>query len=136
MKINAYVHCRIGTDIEQRQAQGGTVLASFRFVTTEKIKGEEHTTWMDAVAFGKTAEMLVQYFGKGKTLILMGVIREDKWQDRETGQSRSKHKLYVNGFDFVTGNRQENEGQQPNQVWSDEPQPGNPRRSEDFDVPF
>lgn len=51
--------------------------------------------WIDATAFNKLAENLVESVKKGDLIILTGKIRTEEWDDRESGQKRSKISLIV-----------------------------------------
>ena len=73
---------------------------------TEKWKGKdgatnEDTCFLDWVAFGKPAEVLNQYLKKGDAVLLEGRLTQDRWDDKETGAKRSKHKLKVREFAFM-----------------------------------
>jgi len=69
------------------------------------------TTFVDCVGFGKQAEVIGQHLVKGKQVIVRGQLMQNQWEDKETGQKRSKLEVRlenVNGF-FFTGNAQRGE---------------------------
>lgn len=59
----------------------------------------ESTTWVDVVAFGKTANTLAEYVSKGDKLYIEGEITKDKWTDNN-GSERISQKVRINSFEF------------------------------------
>lgn len=75
---------------ESRQTGGGVTVASFTVAVNRKYKGEDETTFIDCTAFGGQAEFTSAYLGKGDSVIVDGRLHQEKWQDKQTGQNRSK----------------------------------------------
>lgn len=61
---------------------------------------QEEVTFIDCEAFGKTAEVINQYFRKGNPIFIEGRLKLDQWQDKE-GHNRSKLKVVVENFQFI-----------------------------------
>ncbi len=61
----------------------------------------EEVLFIDCNAFGKTAETINQYCQKGRPLLIEGRLKLDTWDDKQTGQKRSKHKVHIDSFTFV-----------------------------------
>ena len=61
---------------------------------------QEETTFVDCEAWGKTAEVINQYFRKGKPIFIEGRLKLDQWQDKE-GHNRNRLKVVVETFQFV-----------------------------------
>jgi single-strand DNA-binding protein len=61
---------------------------------------QDEVTFVDCEAFGKTAEMINQYFRKGNPILVEGRLKLDQWQDKE-GNNRSKLKVVAENFQFV-----------------------------------
>jgi len=62
------------------------------------------TTFVDCVAFGNQAGVIGQHLSKGKQIIVRGQLMPNTWEDKETGQKRTKLEVRlenVNGFFFV-----------------------------------
>ena len=97
-------------DPEIRTTQSGLSIAKLglavnrRFSTKDGEKKEE-TTFVDIDAFGKQAEVLGQHAAKGTALMVEGRLRLDTWQDKESGQNRSKLGVVLENFQFVGGGR-------------------------------
>lgn len=56
-------------------------------------------------AFGKAAEILGKYLKKGDSVLLAGSMRQDKWEDKETGANRSRLKLRVEEFTLLNNTK-------------------------------
>src|SRR6476659_5302072 len=57
--------------------------------------------------FGKQADLVEQYLAKGRQVYLEGRLELDQWDDKATGQKRSKHKLVVENMQFLDGRQEE-----------------------------
>ena len=63
-------------------------------------RGKDDTTFIDVTLWNKTAETAKKFLDKGKFVIIEGRLQEDSWEDKETGQKRSKIKIVANGLDL------------------------------------
>jgi single-strand DNA-binding protein len=82
-------------DPELRYTPKGTAIAKFglavnRVWTNEAGEKTEEVTFVDIDVFGRTAENVAQYMRKGSPLLVEGRLRLDQWDDKQTGQKRSK----------------------------------------------
>ncbi len=82
-------------DPELRYTPKGTAVAKIglavnRVWTTETGEKKEEVTFVDVDMFGRTAENVAQYMRKGSSLLVEGRLRLDQWDDKQTGQKRSK----------------------------------------------
>jgi single-strand DNA-binding protein len=83
-----------------------TAVAEFGIAMNRKFKtasGEEReeVTFVDCAAFGRTGEVINQYFQKGKPIFIEGRIKYDSWEDKQGGGKRSKISVVVESFQFV-----------------------------------
>ena len=83
---------RIGKDPEVRHTQSGQSVASFSVATDESYKDQsgqkvEKTEWHRITAWGKQAEFIGNYLGKGRLVYIEGKIETRKWTDNN-GQER------------------------------------------------
>ena len=104
-------------DIELRHTPSDTTVANFGMAVNEKFKGtdgsqKERTTFVDCEAWGRTAETMAQYLSKGRPVFIEGRLQFDQWDDRETGQKRSKLKIRVDSFQFVDSGKGGRQGGQ------------------------
>lgn len=100
-------------DVDVRFSQSGLAIGKFGLAINRQSKtkdGEkrETTCFVDLTAFGKQAEVLQQYVGKGSPLFVEGRLEYSTWEAKEGGK-RSKLEVIVENFQFV-GGRQENAG--------------------------
>ena len=106
-------------DPELRYTPKGMAICKFglainRNWTTESGEKKEEVTFVDIDAFGRQAETIAQYLKKGGGLMIEGRLRLDQWDDKQTGQKRSKLGVVVEGFQFTGGpNRGEGGGEAP-----------------------
>ncbi|HWE97825.1 MAG TPA: single-stranded DNA-binding protein [Tepidisphaeraceae bacterium] len=85
-----------------------TAVAEFGLACNRKFKtaqGEEReeVTFVDVAAFGKTGELINQYFTKGKPIFIEGRLKYDQWEDKQGGGKRSKLTVVVDNFQFIGG---------------------------------
>jgi single-strand DNA-binding protein len=85
-------------------------LAINRTWKTESGETKEEVTFVDVDAFGRQAEVIAQYMRKGRPLLVEGRLRLDQWDDKQTGQKRSKLGVVLESFSFVDSKGGENSG--------------------------
>lgn len=118
-------------------------LAVNRTWRNEAGESKEEVTFVDVDAFGRQAETLAQYMKKGSPLMIEGRLKLDQWDDKQSGQKRSKLGVVVEGFQFLGGNRSEGASDAPRRSAPSSgspspaaaPEPDMPSPEED-DVPF
>lgn len=97
-------------DPELRQTQSGTAVCRFSIAVNRSYSGQdgnlrEETCFIEVDSFGRTAENIAKFFTKGKPILMEGRLRQDTWDDKETGKSRSKLVVVLDRFEFVGGAR-------------------------------
>jgi single-strand DNA-binding protein len=107
-------------DPELRYTPKGTAIAKLGLAVNRVWKNEageskEEVTFVDIDAFGKQAETIGQYLKKGRPLLVEGRLRLDQWDDKQTGQKRSRLGVVLESFQFLDsgGNRGEAGGEAP-----------------------
>src|SRR5437667_2439615 len=93
-------------DPELRYTPKGVAIAKLglavnRTWRTETGETKEEVTFVDIDSFGKQAETIAQYLKKGSPLLMEGRLRLDQWDDKQTGQKRSKLNVVLESFKFV-----------------------------------
>ncbi len=68
-------------------------LAVNRAYTTDNGEKREEVTFIDITLWGRTAEIVGEYCKKGRPLLVEGRLQLDTWDDKATGQKRSKLKV-------------------------------------------
>ncbi len=141
-------------DPELRQTQSGTSVCRFSIAVNRSYNSQDgssrdETCFVEIDCFGRSAENIAKYFTKGKPILIEGRLRQDSWEDKQTGQKRTKLMVVLERFEFVGGARDSNSGGFGNGGYDAEysaPQPrggsrpaaARPRNDdiEDDDVPF
>jgi len=138
-------------DPELRYTPKGTAIAKLGMAINRTWKSEtgenkEEVTFVDADAFGRTAEVIAQYLKKGRPILVEGRLKFDQWEDKNTKQKVSKLRVVVEGFQFLDSGRGDGASGDssrssrptaaaPAQSAAEPAEPGAPAPEED-DVPF
>ncbi len=93
-------------DPETRTTPNGQSVTSFSLAVNRTWKGadgqqQEAVSFIDCVAWGKAGEIIAQYLGKGRAVLVSGRLDQRSWEDKETGGKRSKVEVVVEDFNFV-----------------------------------
>src|SRR5258708_37061505 len=94
-------------DVEMRYTPSGQPLATFGLAVNRKFRDSktnemrEEVTFVDIDVWGKSAETAHQYLSKGKPIFIEGRLKLDQWDDKATGQKRSKLKVVAERFQFL-----------------------------------
>jgi single-strand DNA-binding protein len=105
----------ITRDPELKYAQSGTTVCNFGMAVSEKYKDKETTSFFDLVAFGKVAEIIEQYTQKGSPLFIEGKLKQESWEDKQTGQKRSKVVIVVESVQLLGSRSDRQQTQQTQQ---------------------
>jgi len=84
-------------------------LAVNRTYTTDGGEKREETTFVDVTMWGRQAEIAGEYLKKGRPLFVEGRLQLDTWDDKQTGQKRSKMRVVCENFQML-GSRDGSEG--------------------------
>lgn len=93
---NITITGNVVADPELRTTANGKSVASFTVVTSKSVKQTDgtwentDTTFWDVKCWGKTAENVVNSVTKGASVIVVGSAIQENWEDKNTGQKRSK----------------------------------------------
>ena len=68
-------------------------IAVNRVYTTDSGEKREEATFVDVTLWGRTAEIAGEYLKKGRPVFIEGRLQLDSWDDKQTGQKRSKLKV-------------------------------------------
>ena len=92
-------------DVDVRYTPSGMAIADFSIaINTHRKDKQDEVYFANITAFGKQAEVLEQYAGKGTALFVAGRLVRDKWEDND-GNTRSKDKVILSNFQFVGGKK-------------------------------
>jgi single-strand DNA-binding protein len=101
-------------DPEVRYTPKGTAVAELglainRVYSSENGEKREETTFVDVTLWGRTAEIAGEYLKKGRPVFIEGRLQLDSWDDKQTGQKRSKLKVVGEAMQLM-GSRGGGEG--------------------------
>jgi single-strand DNA-binding protein len=101
-------------DPEVRYTPKGTAVADIglavnRIYSAEDGEKKEETTFVDVTLWGRQAEVAGQYLKKGRPVFIEGRLQLDTWDDKQTGQKRSRLRVVSENMQLL-GSRPESEG--------------------------
>jgi single-strand DNA-binding protein len=93
-------------DPELRYTPKGTAVADValainRIWNNEQNQRQEETTFVDITLWGRQAEIAQQYLTKGRGVFIEGRLQMDTWEDKTSGQKRSKLKVVAENLQFM-----------------------------------
>jgi len=93
-------------DPELRYTPKGTAVAKFGMAINRTWKSEtgeakEEVTFVDVEAWERQAEVIAQYFKKGRPILVEGRLKLDQWEDKNTHQKQSKLRVRLESFSFI-----------------------------------
>lgn len=101
----------ITNDLEVKPAGQSQVL-KFGLGVRGNFKKDE-TNFIQIEAWGKSAELIEQYCQKGSKLLVVGELKQDRFEDKE-GNKREKIKVNVDRFEFLDGKQSNQQSKQDN----------------------
>jgi single-strand DNA-binding protein len=123
-------------------------LAINRTFTLESGEKREEATFVDVELWGRLAEIAGEYAKKGRPIYIEGRLRMDTWEDKASGQKRSRLKVVGENLQLL-GGRTEGGSGRPASIGGDheshEPapsrrsapsRPASPSTEADDDIPF
>jgi single-strand DNA-binding protein len=95
-------------DPEIRYTQGGMAICSIGLAVNERFKGQDgewqdRASFIDITIFGKRGEAFAKFHKKGAPAFIEGKLRLDQWEDKQSGQKRSKLFVVADSWEFVGG---------------------------------
>lgn len=107
-------------DPELKHIPSGTAVCEFSLAVNDKVK--RNNEWVDEVSFfdcvtwGRTAEVVCEHLSKGSGLMIEGRLKQQRWEDKDSGAARSKVKINVERMQFMPkrGRASDNSDDGPN----------------------
>jgi len=93
---------RLTRDPEQRTTTTGKTIASFS-IAVDRGGQDDAADFFDVSAWEKLGELVMQYLGKGRRVLVQGRLRQDSWDDKETGKKRSRIEVTASDITFLDG---------------------------------
>lgn len=94
-------------DAELRSTPSGTSILSLGVAVNDRRRNangewEDYANFIDCTMFGKRAESLHQYLKKGTKVAIEGRLHYSSWEDRNSGQRRSKVDVTIDEIEFMS----------------------------------
>ena len=93
---------RLTRDPEQRTTSTGKTIASFS-IAVDRFGQDDSADFFDITAWEKLGELVIQYLAKGRRVLVQGRLRQDSWEDKETGKKRSRVEVTATDVTFLDG---------------------------------
>ena len=95
-------------DPEVRYTPKGTAVTDIsiainRVIGSEEGERREEVTYVDVTLWGRQAEVTQQYLTKGRGVFIEGRLQLDTWDDKQTGQKRSRLKVVGENMQMLPG---------------------------------
>lgn len=129
---------RLTRDPEVKYLPSGLAVCKMSIAASRFSKGrdgekKEETTFLDVTAWDKTAEYCGQNLRQGRPILVEGRLKSDKWEDKTTGQKRSK-------LEVIASRIQQLDWAERGAPGAPAPKPHEPRETEEpmpeDDIPF
>lgn len=125
-------------DPEIKYTPKGTAIAEVglainRTFTPEGGEKKEETTFVDITFWGRQAEIVGEYAKKGKAIFVEGRLQLDTWEDKTSGQKRSKLRVIGEGLQLLGS--KDGEKSEPKSKEYDSNPPGRPGGGREADRP-
>ena len=89
-------------DPETRTTPSGKSVTSFS-LAVDRVGADDQADFFDVTAWEKTGELVQQYLTKGRRALVQGRLRQDSWDDKETGKKRSRVEVVASDVTFLDG---------------------------------
>lgn len=104
---------RLTRDPETRTTPSGKTVTSFSLAVDRQTQ-DDQADFFDVTAWEKTGELVAQYVTKGRRILVQGRLRQDSWDDKDTGKKRSKVEVVAFDVTFLDGPNGDNAGASSN----------------------
>ena len=93
---------RLTRDPEQRTTSTGKTIASFS-IAVDRGGQDDAADFFNVTAWEKLGELVMQYLAKGRRVLVQGRLRQDSWDDKETGKKQSRIEVVATDVTFLDG---------------------------------
>jgi single-strand DNA-binding protein len=93
---------RLTRDPEQRTTSTGKTIASFS-IAVDRGGESDAADFFEVTAWEKLGDLVIQYLAKGRRVLVQGRLRQDSWDDKETGKKRSRVEVTATDVTFLDG---------------------------------
>lgn len=93
---------RLTRDPETRTTASGKTVVSFS-LAVDRVGQDDQADFFEITAWDKLGELVAQYLGKGRKALVQGRLRQDSWDDKDTGKKRSAVSVVATDVTFLDG---------------------------------
>ena len=93
---------RLTRDPEQRTTSTGKIIVSFS-IAVDRGGQDDSADFFNINAWEKLGELVMQYMTKGRRVLVQGRLRQDRWDDKETGKKQSRVEVTATDVTFLDG---------------------------------
>ena len=100
---------RLTRDPEQRTTASGKNVVSFS-IAVDRQSQDDQADFFNITAWDKLGDLVMQYLSKGRRVLIQGRLRQDSWEDKETGKRQSRIEGTASDVTFLDGPNGDNSG--------------------------
>lgn len=93
---------RLTRDPEQRTTNTGKSIVSFS-IAVDRGGQDDTADFFNVNAWEKLGELVMQYLSKGRRVLVQGRLRQDRWDDKDTGKKQSRIEVTATDVTFLDG---------------------------------
>lgn len=123
-------------DPQVKTISGGTSVAELGLAVNRQWfdkstnQKKEEVTFVDVTMWGRTAEVAGEYLRKGSQVLIEGRLQLDAWDDKSSGQKRSKLRVVGETMTMLGGKSDTRQHEPAQQA------PSEPDQADTGDIPF
>ncbi len=103
---------RLTRDPEQRTTASGKNVVSFS-IAVDRVGQDDQADFFNITAWEKLGDLVMQYLQKGRRVLVQGRLRQDSWEDKETGKRQSRIEVTATDVTFLDGPNNDGGSQKP-----------------------
>lgn len=100
---------RLTRDPEQRTTASGKNVVSFS-IAVDRQSQDDQADFFNITAWDKLGDLAMQYLSKGRRVLIQGRLRQDSWEDKDTGKRQSRIEVTASDVTFLDGPSGDNSG--------------------------
>lgn len=100
---------RLTRDPEQRTTASGKNVVSFS-IAVDRQSQDDQADFFNITAWDKLGDLVMQYLSKGRRVLIQGRLRQDSWEDKDTGKRQSRIEVTASDVTFLDCPNGDNSG--------------------------
>ena len=100
---------RLTRDPEQRTTASRKNVVSFS-IAVDRQSQDDQADFFNITAWDKLGDLVMQYLSKGRRVLIQGRLRQDSWEDKDTGKRQSRIEVTASDVTFLDGPSGDNSG--------------------------